>query len=180
VNKLMIYVYLEYDFNTQTIMSQAATIISSHSGELNQKQLNKILFEIKEALINLELDRAVVKKTYNIAVESIENCLKHAADSKIEFTLAIVGDKTIIETKNIIANNEVDKLKRLLEEVNSLNQEDLLELYVEKLRHSVISHKGGAGLGIVDMAIKSGNSLSFDFQDSDEIYAIFKLKIIIN
>lgn len=161
-------------------MSEALSIISSHSGELNQKQLNKILFEIKEALLNLEIDRAIVKKTYNIAVESIENCLKHAADSKIEFTLALAGSKTIIETKNIITNKEVDKLKILLEQVNSLNQEDLLELYVEKLRHSVISNKGGAGLGIVDMAIKSKNSLDFNFQDSDDLHTIFYLKITIN
>jgi len=162
------------------MMSQSVTTISTHSGSLDQKQLNRILFEIKEALLNLDLDRKTVKKTYNIAVECIENCLKHSTDSNIDFSLSLDGEKTIIETQNIIISEDVTKLKDLLEHVNSLNQSELLELYVEKLRTSVISDKGGAGLGIVDMAIKSKNTLMFDFQDHNGSHAIFKLKITIN
>ena len=43
-----------------------------------------------------------------------------------------------------------------------------------------LTHKGGAGLGFVDMARKSGQKLHFDFEPIDEHFSFFSLKTIIS
>ncbi len=40
-----------------------------------------------------------------------------------------------------------------------------------------LSNKGGAGLGIIDMALKSGEKFDFSFEDIDGKSSFFTLKI---
>ena len=40
-----------------------------------------------------------------------------------------------------------------------------------------ISSKGGAGLGIIDMALKSGNKFEYSFNQIDDSNSFFTLKV---
>ena len=59
-------------------------------------------------------------------------------------------------------------------------QDALKELFLDILSDENISDKGGAGLGLIEMARKSGNNIAFDFDKiSDEhsyCYLMFKIK----
>ena len=39
------------------------------------------------------------------------------------------------------------------------------------------SFKGGAGLGIIDMALKSGNRFEYNFNKIDDYHSFFTLKV---
>ena len=45
----------------------------------------------------------------------------------------------------------------------------------EIIKNTNLSDKGGAGLGFVDMARKSGQKLEYGFRDLDQDYAFFSL-----
>jgi len=53
----------------------------------------------------------------------------------------------------------------------------LKELYKEIIKNTTISEKGGAGLGFVDMARKSGGKLEFEFPEMNTEYCFFCLKV---
>jgi hypothetical protein len=53
-------------------------------------------------------------------------------------------------------------------------------MYKEIIKNTQISEKGGAGLGFVDMARKSGEKLEFTFSDMDAEYDFFCLKVNIS
>ena len=54
-------------------------------------------------------------------------------------------------------------LKENLEKINNLDPDKIREVYRAMLQDSNIGHKGGAGLGLMEMARKTGNKLDYDF-----------------
>ncbi len=48
-----------------------------------------------------------------------------------------------------------------MEQINNLDKDGLKDLYKEIIKNTTISEKGGAGLGFVDMARKSGQPLEY-------------------
>jgi predicted O-methyltransferase YrrM len=72
-------------------------------------------------------------------------------------------------------------VKDRIDQVNSLNAEELKALYKQARLNSRISEVGGAGLGFIDVARKTENKLEFAFFDIDsENYKYFTLKTQIN
>jgi hypothetical protein len=53
--------------------------------------------------------------------------------------------------------------------------EEIKEVYRQMLNEAEFSSKGGAGLGLIEMAKKTGNKLDFDFLPIDNEYAYFVL-----
>jgi hypothetical protein len=68
----------------------------------------------------------------------------------------------------------------MIDNINSLNQDELKQLHKEKMRETAISDKGGAGLGFIDIARKTGNQLEYHFEPIDEKNSFFLLKTSIN
>jgi hypothetical protein len=50
-------------------------------------------------------------------------------------------------------------------------------MYKFILNHQKLSAKGGGGLGLVDIARKSGNKLEYEFFIYDDNYSFFNLTI---
>ncbi len=48
------------------------------------------------------------------------------------------------------------------------------------LNHQRISSKGGGGLGLVDIARKTGNKLGYTFKKYNDKYSFFYLDILVN
>ncbi len=83
---------------------------------------------------------------------------------------------TII-TGNYIINENVHGLKTRLDEVNSLTKEELKEYYKKVLNNGEMSLKGGGGLGMIDIARKTGEKLDYNFLDIDNKVSFFTLNI---
>jgi hypothetical protein len=83
-------------------------------------------------------------------------------------------------TGNPILKGKAVLLTSNLNELNSKDKDGLKEMYKEIIKNTQISEKGGAGLGFVDMARKSGEKLEFTFSDMDAEYDFFCLKVNIS
>jgi hypothetical protein len=83
-------------------------------------------------------------------------------------------------TGNPIPKSNVETLIKNLNDLNAKDKEGLKEMYKDIIKNSQISEKGGAGLGFVDMARKSGEKLEFSFSNMDEEYDFFCLKVNIS
>ena len=56
-----------------------------------------------------------------------------------------------------------------------MNSSELKAKYLEKLSRTKLSDKGGAGLGLMDIARKSGNKLQYDFENISSQISFFSL-----
>ena len=76
-----------------------------------------------------------------------------------------------------MSNDQVPQLQDKLEKINSLDKDGLKAFYKDLIQASEISDKGGAGLGFVDIARKSGQKLEYDFHEINKEFSFFALKI---
>ncbi len=140
---------------------------------------NIILFT--ETNLNKSGENSKVKKRiFTILVEGLQNITRHQdlnADIENEglFLMQNVKGKYYITTGNTIDNQNILKLKTQINKINSLDEEELKDYYKEVLNDNVISSKGGAGLGLIEMARKSDNQLIFDFVKINESTSYFYL-----
>ena len=66
-------------------------------------------------------------------------------------------------------------LKVKLDEINNLEANEIRNVYRQMLSMSEFSNKGGAGLGLIEMAKKTGNKLDYDFVPLDDDFSYFIL-----
>ena len=68
-------------------------------------------------------------------------------------------------------------LKAKLDKINALDKEGLRSYYKEVLDNGQYSVHGGGGLGMIDIARKSGNKLDYDFSDVSDTFGLYVLKL---
>jgi len=164
-------------------------MMHSFEGEITESRVSEILKEVEERLERDEEDFKKSRKVYNVLVETLQN-LYHHTDAYSSETLNN-GDKKkttlfLLARKdseyNILAANYVTKeniplLKAKLDKINSLDKDGLREYYKEVLDNGQYSIHGGGGLGMIDIARKSGNRLIYDFSDVNADFGLFVLRI---
>ncbi|MFN8257886.1 MAG: SiaB family protein kinase [Bacteroidales bacterium] len=143
---------------------------------------DNILALAESNLVKKEDLRALRRKVYNVMVEGLQNITKHQADIDVSiennngvFVLKKENLKYFITTGNLIENENIASLTAQIEQVNKLDEEQLKAYHRQVLIDGKISSKGGAGLGLIDMARKSGNKLLYAFEKVDEKYSYFYL-----
>ena len=124
----------------------------------------------------------VKKRVYLIMVEGLQNITRHQdALSNVPETTAMFliqkkENKYFVTTGNIIPNDRIEGLSGQIDKVNSLEEKELKSYYREVLTTGKISNKGGAGLGLIEMARKSGNKLNYRFRKLNEHDSYFYLQ----
>jgi len=120
------------------------------------------------------------RKTGFLIAECFQNIVRHN-ESSIEngYFLSRNDDGVLyIASGNIITNEMIDLLSDKLHHLNSLSKEELKEVYVKTLSNNTLSEKGGAGLGLIEMARKTGNKLDFNFTKISETLSYFYFQLI--
>jgi hypothetical protein len=85
-----------------------------------------------------------------------------------------------IITGNFVHADNVAKLEEKIKRINRSSHEEIKELYKFILNHQRISAKGGGGLGLVDIARKTGNKLEYAFREYNDEFSFFCLNILVD
>ncbi|MDY0254585.1 MAG: SiaB family protein kinase [Tenuifilaceae bacterium] len=131
-------------------------------------------------------ERSVQRKVYHVMVETLQNMNKHSdeiRDGNIGSGLFIIGKKDdtyYVITSNMVARRHKDDLENALISVNNATKEELKEMYKKQIKEGKLSAKGGAGLGLIDIARKTGETLNYQFLQLDNDNFFFILKVEIN
>jgi len=172
-------------------MSERQVIIS-YEGSFKFEIIEKLLTQTKHCLSERNISIKTKKRVLNIMVECLENIYKHAEkvinnhfkkedyNKFYKFVLENNKEDYLITAANPILNQHVDAVRSKIEQANSLSRIELKELYASKINNSMISERGGAGLGIIDIALKSENKINYSFTKIDDLFSYYELKILIN
>ena len=164
-------------------------IILSFKGDFSSELLNAFLHLMEAKMNELNIGTQQRKRVLNVLIESLQN-LYHHIESNNEAEIVKMKETALvlikyyneiftIQTGNYIDKSSLPDLKDKLNEVNSLNTEELRGLYKMKLENNSRSEKGTAGLGLIDIARKSKNKLDYHFIDVDNESSFFCLKVIV-
>jgi hypothetical protein len=155
-----------------------------YEGEITH-QITKAFTSLTESnMAKEEENNSVQKKVFHVMVECLQNISKHADDFGTNeyifsgrgiFLVAKGKDDYTVTTGNAVENSKIQELKKLLEQVNSLDKEELTELYKKQIREGRLSEKGGAGLGFIDIKRKTGKNLDYHFLPINDDASFFLL-----
>jgi len=156
----------------------------AYEGEITH-QITKAFTSLTENNMAKEDDyNSVQKKVFHVMVECLQNISKHAEnrhsvvtskDGRGIFMVSKGETEYNVTTGNIIKNDKIVGLKKMLDNINSLDKDGLNALYKQQMREGRLSEKGGAGLGFIDIARKTGEKLIFSFLSIDEQRSFFVL-----
>ncbi len=135
------------------------------------------LAELNLQLLNENIK--IRKRVYFILVEGLQNITRHQvfspgnADKSGGLIIQHIENQFVITTINHIAISEKGNITSHIDKINNLAEDELKRYYREILEQQKLSKKGGAGLGLIEIARKSNNKLLYDFVDLDDEYSIF-------
>jgi hypothetical protein len=160
-------------------------------GNVDSEVINKALDSVEGKLLTSRENPRLRKKVYNVLVESLQNLYHHAdrvprsyhADKPDRFGLIIMektGKGYRITTCNFVMALRIKELEEKLTRINSSTPEEIKELYKDILNHQEITEKGLGGLGLIDMARKTGHRLDYRFKKYDNLHSAFRISAVIN
>lgn len=163
-------------------------LILVYEGEFTQEITKSVLAMAERNMDAFGEEAAVKRKVFNVMVECLQNICKHAEAYDTEnygknsaiFMIGKHNNEYVITSGNAVPKEKVEEITRRLEHINSLDKEGLKELYKEVIKHGELSAKGGAGLGFIDMARKSGHKLRYDFEPINDKLSFFSLRATIS
>jgi len=138
-----------------------------------------LLMLLESEMENSEYGFVGRKRLFMFVLESLQNVSRHTAKERYAQMSMVVYSKSDtgykVTTGNVITSSGIENLKNKLDKINSLSADDIRKVYRQVLGTAEISNEGGAGLGLIEMAKKTGNKLDYDFVPLDNKYSYFVL-----
>ncbi len=171
------------------------SILLSFKGVVTSDLLTSILQIIETKLTEMEESPKMKKKVFNVLVECLQNLYHHiesdyqankkkgSVDDEYRsalFLIEKIEEGFYVRTGNYVQKKCSKELEEKIKKINSLEKEELKLYYQKILSDGERSSKGTAGLGMIDIARKSGNKLEYEFVDANEYYDFFCLNVKID
>jgi len=170
-----------YDFY---VKMKKNNINLAYEGEITH-QITKAFTSLTENnMIKDEDYNTVQKKVFHVMVECLQNISKHAQnrnnivtskDGRGIFMISKDESEYHVTTGNVVESDKVTVLRKILENINKLDKDGLKKLYKQQMREGRLSERGGAGLGFIDIARKTGQKLVYSFLEIDKEKSFFVL-----
>ncbi len=180
---------MSFDIENYLSDQTSGKIILYYKGNVDSDIINHALDTVEDKMVEVNEHSRLRKKVYNVLVESLQNLYHHVdrvpegfEDQSERYGLLLV--KKLDEGYKIITGNfvhaaNIEKLEEKIKRINRSSHEEIKELYKFILNHQRISEKGGGGLGLVDIARKTGHRLEYKFDQYNDNYSFFYLDILV-
>jgi len=163
-------------------------VLIAYKGSITSELINDVLDAVEKKLEEVSEEGKTRKKIYNVLVESMQNLYHHIEkthegldeDLDPKFGVLVISKENNeyrVITGNFINSTKIKYLKEKIDKINSLSKDELKDMYKFILNHQKLSAKGGGGLGLVDIARKTGSKLEYSFFNYNNNYYFFNLEI---
>jgi hypothetical protein len=138
-------------------------------------------------IIEKNLPTSTRKRVFHVMIECLQNVTKHSddfdkKDKQVGNGLFIVGqnkDSFYVVTGNLVENEKIKPLEDRLVKINQADAQELKEIFLKQMMEGKLNERGGAGLGLIDIARKSGRKLFYHFVPFDNHRHYFLLAVSI-
>lgn len=164
-------------------------IVFCYSGYITESVLTGIGEALKQKLELEAADKTTMRNIFAIFVEQMQNVIRYSAErepqdddnagGELRYGVINIGmddHRFFVSCGNKILSKDVDRLSTRLGEIRDMNDQELKVLYKEKLRAPTEATSKGAGVGFIEIARRSSDTIIFDFMDIDDEHAFFALK----
>lgn len=161
-------------------------VLLAYEGEVSQALILAMTGLIELEVVKSGEDSKVQKQLFHTLVEGLQNIMKHADPITGERASLFSGRGVVmlIRTKasyfvlvgNIVLNSRIPDMQNRLERLKNANEDELKALHRASLKGNEITDKGGAGLGLIDMARKA-QEINYSFQNINPERSFYLLEV---
>jgi len=162
-------------------------VFLDYRGPLDFDIIDSLLKKLKDSREFTLLNKTTGKRLYSMVVECLENICKHAyllvADNPSTYCHILAkneNEKIVIIAGNPVSDAAKNNISARIDHINNSSKTTLETLYEEKIISDQMSDDKCAGLGLIYMALKSGNKLSYSFIPLKDDFSYFEIKITLN
>lgn len=178
-------IYLVKSILSSEVASSGFPLI--YKGEINHQIMRSFAFMANRKIVELNLSTSTRKRVFHVMIECLQNVTKHSDDfdqndKQVGNGLFIVGqnkDSFYVVTGNLVRNEKIKGLEERFIAINQANAVELKEIFLKQMMEGKMNDKGGAGLGLIDIARKSGRKLYYHFVPYDDQRHYFLLAVSI-
>ena len=162
-------------------------IILEYIGHPTFSTIGRILTMLKYKMIEKGIEPGIYKRILSVIIEALENVYKYSDNYNTEphiyknFSPHLKLEKNsqsyFITVKNPVKKKDAEGLKAKIENINNKKTDELKLFYRQTISNGKFSKKGGAGLGLIEMAKISGNKLGYKFDHINNDYKLYTLTI---
>lgn len=165
-----------FDLNAWMKRKSTDSVMIEHVGGFTSEYIDSVLPAVEQGLNRFVDQENIRKKAFHIFVECIQNLYHHIesnpslieeyGDDKLgAIVLTTDGSSCRVTTGNFIPREKKAILENRIDRLNAMDASEIKQLYRDTINNQDFSSKGGAGIGMIDMARKTGNKLLYDFYD---------------
>jgi hypothetical protein len=133
----------------------------------------------------------IVKKLFSIFIEMAQNIAIYSAERVyLDDRHGDVGAGIIVVTEenhnytitsgNLVKENSISKIIEHCQRINRMEKGELRQFYKAQIKSSRRRGKKGAGVGLIDIARKSGNAIRYGVTQVDDINSFLVLSVKIH
>jgi len=164
--------------------------VSVLSPKVTQESIIKTVQNIKQKLLDNNVEKEKVFDVYDISIELLQNILKYSygnkidenkkreADGKFVLKYNTKSDEIIICCCNLVTLSQVETIKQREKEVEGLDKKALRKLIRAKMKSKKDGHDHGAGLGFATVASKV-SEMAIEFDKVLDNVMRYKIEIVI-
>lgn len=158
-------------------------ILICFNGPFTHSILEEIGLAIRNHLDQQNVQRAAITDVFSVYIELTQNARHYIVRRKmppgeLSSTIVVVArdnEAHTVTSGNYIRKEDTDLLKSHIEHINTLNADELKQLYRKGLRSERPPGATGAGVGLIDIARKSSARMQISVKSVDEHFDFFSL-----
>lgn len=170
---------LKYIGNMRQQMSDHR-ILLSYRGVMSQDIVIALLNLAENKLSQTEQGSSVKNRVFSVMVECLQNITRHSEKNEFAgsniFMLGLGEAGFVIYSGNVIRSERKTELQSKLDRLNTMSDTELKDFYKYLIRNESLTEKENFGLGLIQIARKTGRPLYFDFEAIDADHSFFTLR----
>ncbi len=130
-----------------------------YEGQLTSEVRIQLTDLVKAVAIANMGKRPNIKKLCGIAIEMLDNAQRYCSDGNVKFSWELDGNHLVISIENQASSADAHRLVSSVDAVNRMSAEEIATAFRAQLTNGEFGEKGGAGLGLLDIARKSSGTI---------------------
>ncbi len=165
-------------------------IVLDFQGAMSQDMLVGMAELIRNKTSLETTKTSVIKKVFSVFIEMAQNIALYSAE-RVQFNGSPgsdgVGAGIIVVTEtekiytitsgNLVAKAAIPKITELCNTINTMDKEELKQFYKKQIKSAREHGRRGAGVGLIDMARKSGNLIQYKVTPVDDLNSFLVLSV---
>ncbi len=175
--------------SVKKIVEENGIIFLMYGGFLSQTLITGMTEALEKEVQSSELNAGVASNIFTIFIELSQNMMNYSITKykdhgldKSEALIVIGKDSDnfyYISSQNVVDKKGMEVINSRLDDIISLNKEEIKNRYRELRKSGKHSHNKGGGIGFYEIA-KRCNGFEYEFLPIDEDRYYFQFKVIVH